>query len=87
MSIGNKLKIAICGKSGLVGSKLEEFFNPQHNKIVGLKIRQETTIESIAKQLEGCDILINLSGTTILARWSDEYKKGFAAVVSIAQKK
>ncbi|MCK9473817.1 TIGR01777 family oxidoreductase [Sulfurimonas sp.] len=75
MAIGNRLKIAICGKSGLVGSKIEEFFNPQHNEIVGLKVREDSTIESIAEQLDKCDVLINLSGTTILARWSDAYKK------------
>ena len=75
MSIGNKLKIAICGKSGLVGSKLEELFRSKHNEVVGVKVRKDTTTHAIAEQLEKCDILINLSGATILARWSDEYKK------------
>jgi len=75
MAIGNRLKIVICGKSGLVGSKLEEFFNPQHNEILGVKVRKETSIESISEQLERCDVLINLSGTTILAPWSESYKK------------
>ena len=75
MAIGNRLKIVICGKSGLVGSKLEEFFNPAHNEIVGLKVRKDTPVESIAEQLERCDVLINLSGTTILAPWSESYKK------------
>ncbi|QOY54395.1 TIGR01777 family protein [Candidatus Sulfurimonas marisnigri] len=75
MSIGNKLKIVICGKSGLVGSKLETLFNSKHNEVIGIKVRQDTLIESISKQLEKCDILINLSGTTILARWSEEYKR------------
>lgn len=75
MSIGNKLKIAICGKSGLVGSKLEELFASQHDSVVGVKIRDNTSIEDVAAQIDKCDILINLSGTTILAPWSDEYKK------------
>ncbi|DAB28680.1 MAG: TIGR01777 family protein [Sulfurimonas sp. RIFOXYD12_FULL_33_39] len=75
MSIGNRLKVVICGKSGLVGSKLEDFFKSNHNDIIGLKVRHDTDIEDIAKELEKCDILINLSGTTILARWSSEYKK------------
>lgn len=75
MSIGNKLKIVICGKSGLVGSKLEELFNANHNELIGLKVRENTSVESIAQQLESSDIIINLSGTTILARWSDNYKK------------
>ena len=75
MSIGNRLKIAICGKSGLVGSKLQQFFESRHNEVVGIRVRQDTSIEEIANEIDKCDILINLSGTTILARWSDEYKK------------
>ncbi|MCF6340595.1 MAG: TIGR01777 family oxidoreductase [Sulfurimonas sp.] len=75
MSIGNRLKIAICGKSGLIGSKLEEMFHLQHNEVIGLKIRENTTVENIAQLIDGSDILINLSGTTILTRWSDTYKK------------
>jgi uncharacterized protein (TIGR01777 family) len=71
-----KIKIAICGKSGLVGSKLSEMFESKHNEVIGIKVRDNTQIEDIAKQIEACDVLINLSGTTILARWSDEYKKG-----------
>lgn len=71
-----KVKIAICGKSGLVGSKLSEMFESKHNEVIGVKVRDNTKIEDIAKQIEACDVLINLSGTTVLARWSDEYKKG-----------
>lgn len=75
MSIGNRLKIAICGKSGLVGSKLERLFTSQHNEVIGIKIREDTSALDVAKQIEKCDILINLSGVTILARWSESYKK------------
>ncbi len=75
MSIGNRLKIAICGKSGLVGLKLEELFLSQHNEVIGLKVRENTGINELSKELENVDILINLSGTTILAPWTDSYKK------------
>jgi len=75
MSIGYKMKIAICGKSGLVGKKLEELFKSQHYEVVGIRVRQDTTAQDIAKELLMCDILINLSGSTILAPWSDAYKK------------
>lgn len=75
MAAGNRLKIAICGKSGLVGSKLERLFTSQHNEVIGVKIREDTTALDVAKQIEKCDILINLSGVTILARWSESYKK------------
>lgn len=69
------MKIAICGKSGLVGTKLEELFISKHNEVIGIKVRQDTTVEDIAKELNKSDILINLSGTTILAPWSNAYKK------------
>jgi len=75
MSSGFKMKVAICGKSGLVGSKLEEFFISQHCEVVGIKIRDNTTAQDIVKELDNSDILINLSGTTILARWTQKYKE------------
>lgn len=75
MAAGNRLKIAICGKSGLVGSKLEKYFALQHNDVVDVGVRGNATAQSVAAQIENCDILINLSGATILSRWSEEYKK------------
>ncbi|MEK6658925.1 MAG: hypothetical protein AABY36_04530 [Campylobacterota bacterium] len=49
MSIGNRLKIAICGKSGLVGSKLDRLFTSQHSCVV---IGESTAFESACKKLE-----------------------------------
>ena len=74
MSSGYRVKIAICGKSGLVGSKLEEMFTSNKSDVIGIKIRENTKIEEIAKDINKCDILINLSGATILARWDKAYK-------------
>ena len=75
MSSGFKMKVAICGKSGLVGSKLERFFISQHCEVIGIKIRENSSIQDVANELENSDILISLSGATIIARWSTEYKK------------
>ncbi|WP_373000834.1 TIGR01777 family oxidoreductase [Sulfurimonas sp.] len=74
MPNGLRLKIAICGKGGLVGSKLEEMFASKHNDVIGIKIRENTKVEDIAKDINKCDVLINLSGSTILARWDKAYK-------------
>lgn len=71
----SRLKIAICGKSGLIGSKLERFFLSQNNDVVDINIMGDVSVDNVAKQLEGSDILINLSGATILAKWSEDYKK------------
>ena len=75
MSSGYRMKVVICGKSGLVGSKLEEMFASKHNDVIGIKVRENTTIEDVSKEIENCDVLINLAGASILARWNDEYKK------------
>ncbi|MFA5461692.1 MAG: TIGR01777 family oxidoreductase [Sulfurimonas sp.] len=72
---GNRLKVAICGKSGLVGSKLTKYFLSQHNEVIEVKIMGGVPVEDVAKQIDRCDILINLSGATILSKWSKEYKK------------
>ena len=69
------MKVAICGKSGLVGSKLEAFFSARHDEVVGVKIRHDTPVEEIAKTLNGVSLLINLSGVSILARWNETYKQ------------
>ncbi len=72
---GNRLKIAICGKSGLVGSKFTDYFLSQKNEVVEVKIRGNVSALEVAAQINKCDILINLSGATILSRWSEAYKK------------
>jgi len=74
MSGGFKLKVVISGMSGLVGSKLKDMFLSRKCEVLGLKIREATSADEIATQLEGCDILINLSGASILGRWSKSYK-------------
>lgn len=74
MSSEFKLKVVISGISGLVGSKLKEMFLAKEYDVLGLKIRENTSVDEIATKLEGCDVLINLSGATILARWSESYK-------------
>ncbi|MDA7817111.1 TIGR01777 family oxidoreductase [Sulfurimonas sp.] len=67
--------IAICGMSGLVGSKLEKMFSSHGEEVVALRVRDNTDVQELANTLEKCDTLINLSGTSILARWSEPYKK------------
>lgn len=69
-----KMKVAICGKSGLVGSKLSVMFESKGCEVVGIKVRDNINAQDISKQIDACDVLINLSGTTILGRWNDEYK-------------
>ncbi|MCD6433609.1 MAG: TIGR01777 family oxidoreductase [Sulfurimonas sp.] len=72
---GFKIKIAIVGISGMIGQKLKKYFEDKKYDVVGVKIRDNTDIEDLVKDLEHCDVVINLSGATILSRWSKSYKK------------
>ena len=69
------MNIVISGISGFVGAKLKAYFTAQGHSVHGIRIRAETTLEEVAYNLENSDVLINLSGATILARWSESYKR------------
>lgn len=69
------MKIIICGMSGFVGNALYDFLTAQHHEVISLSIRQNSSIESITKVLDGSDAVINLAGANILGRWNAAYKK------------
>jgi uncharacterized protein (TIGR01777 family) len=69
------MNIAISGSSGFVGSALTEFLTHQGHTILPLRIRPTTSIEEIHAVLEKSEVVINLSGASILGRWSEKYKK------------
>lgn len=68
------MKIAICGISGFVGSALKAFFEKRGDELIALSVRSDTSVENIAKKLNGSDVLINLAGANILGRWTQSYK-------------
>lgn len=68
------MKIVICGISGFVGSALKVFFEKRGDDVFPLSIRTKVSAEAVAQKLNGCDVLINLSGANILGRWSKRYK-------------
>ena len=70
------MKIIICGMSGFVGQALYKNFLLDEHEVLGLSIRDETSTSDIVEVLEKSDVLINLSGTTIIGRWNDAYKEG-----------
>lgn len=82
----DKLKIAIAGMSGFVGSHLSKYLSDTSD-IIGIKVRQDTSLDDLTNLLNGVDVLINLSGTSILARWSDKYKKSlYSSRIDITKK-
>lgn len=85
----SRLRIAISGSSGMVGSYLTDFFLQAGHEVTRL-VRQphsstaqknsilwnieEGTMET--KKLEGYDVLMHLAGASIAAkRWTKEYKE------------
>lgn len=69
------MNIAISGSSGFVGNALRLFLTHQGHTILPLRIRPTTSIEEIHAVLEKSEVVINLSGASILGRWSEKYKK------------
>ncbi|MDX1295991.1 MAG: TIGR01777 family oxidoreductase [Sulfurimonadaceae bacterium] len=69
------MRIAITGVSGFVGQALRRFFSDRGDEVVGLSIRNITPPDETRAKLDGCDVVINLAGANILARWSDAYKE------------
>ena len=83
------MKIAISGSSGLIGSRLIEYFSKEGHETTPIA-RSSTPLKSNRKvirwtieqgtverdKLEGYDVVINLSGANLAQRrWTNEYKK------------
>lgn len=69
------MRIVICGISGFVGNALNSFFQKRGDDVVALRVRENTSIDTIASQLDGSDVVINLAGASIMGRWTSKYKK------------
>ncbi len=69
------MRVAITGASGFVGQRLRRALEARGDEAVALRIRDTTPTETIIKELEGCDAVVNLAGANILGRWSASYKK------------
>ncbi len=61
--------------SGFIGKAMERHLSQRGDRVVGLSIRETTPLPDIVAAFEDADAVINLSGATILRRWSRTYKK------------
>lgn len=68
------MHIAIAGMSGFIGGALQKAFLTHGYSVFGIS-RGDLNSDSLQKKLDGCDVIINLAGAPIIARWSDAYKK------------
>lgn len=70
------MKVAISGASGFVGSSLRAWLQKEGHETVPLGVKDfAQSDESFTEKLDGCEVVINLAGAPIIARWSEEYKK------------
>ncbi|MEA3353304.1 MAG: TIGR01777 family oxidoreductase [Campylobacterota bacterium] len=68
-------KIAIAGASGFVAGHLKDLFSSLGYEIVSLKRSDYSDSSALSEKIQGCEIVVNLAGANIVARWTDEYKK------------
>ena len=71
------MKIAISGNSGFIGQHLTDFFSGSGDVIVPLKHSMFLlgNDDKLKEALTGCDVVINLAGTTINQRWTSKAKR------------
>jgi len=63
------MKIAIIGASGFIGSSIRTKFTQN------IILKRDDSEEEILEKLKDIDVVINLSGASIMQRWSEEYKE------------
>lgn len=70
------MKIKITGISGYLGAIISEELTKQGHDVSGIQRKFiYGSIETLSKQIEGADIIINLAGAPILQRWTDRTKR------------
>lgn len=67
--------VAITGSSGFVGMNLVKMFESMKYKVIRIPQSALKEKDEIVKIISQSDIVINLAGANILARWSEKYKK------------
>ncbi|MFT4112770.1 TIGR01777 family oxidoreductase [Silvibacterium sp.] len=80
------LRIVIAGGSGQVGQMLARYFHAQGHKVTVLSRRPASTLWRVVlwdespnsawvRELEGCDVLINLAGRSVNCRYTEENRR------------
>jgi uncharacterized protein len=69
------MKIAITGVSGFVGTTLKNHFKSKGHEVVEITRNDLLSLFQLTKKIDGCDVVINLAGASIIAKWTPEYKE------------
>lgn len=67
--------VAITGASGFVGTALQAMFKENGYKIIAIRRDVAKDVAKLTEVVEQSDVIINLAGASIIARWSESYKK------------
>ncbi len=68
--------IAITGSTGFVGTYLSKQFHEKGWRVIRIsREKLQKSNQALADTINNADVIINLAGAPVLARWSDEYKK------------
>jgi uncharacterized protein len=69
------MRIAMTGSTGFVGSHLRQSFRNKGWEVVPLTRGDLDDTEKLVTALRSADVVSNLSGAPIHARWTEDYKK------------
>ncbi len=70
------MKIAMSGATGFIGGSLTKIFKDKGCDIEPLLVEDfKSGDDALSKKLDNADIVINLAGAPIIAKWTEEYKK------------
>jgi uncharacterized protein (TIGR01777 family) len=84
----DRLTVAVSGASGFVGSRLIAAYQDRGWKTIPLG-REDFKLApaELAKRLLSADIIVNLAGAPIIARWTEKYKRiMYASRVDVTRK-
>ena len=67
------MKFAITGSTGFVGSNLISFLEQNGHAAVSVMRKDFVNSDLLAEKLAGADVVVNLAGAPIIARWTKRY--------------
>lgn len=84
----SRFTVAMSGAGGFIGSRLAAAFQQRGWDTISLG-RGDFNLapEELGKRLQSADVIVNLAGAPIIARWTEEYKKiMYASRVAVTKK-
>lgn len=83
------MNIAICGATGLVGSRLAEAFSNRGDTVVsvGRALFSERQRDRLEQLVRSCEVVVNVAGAPIDRRWTAAYKQTlYASRVNVTRR-